>query len=277
MAKQTEKPRAKKRQQPAKKRLLSASVKKTSRRQKLTIAFRFTRSLNFTIALELSKSGTKKTNSRRTTKRKSLLHHSQAITTFAIIFICLVSTVYFGIRTFALAQPKNSLAASAHVPHIELPEPIVKKYLPRSEAVRLQIPSIELDTHIETIGQNADGTLVVPSNYMVAGWYHLGPSPGELGPAVIAGHVDSFEGPGVFSRLHELQQGQVINVQRADGKIVHFQVTDIQNFAQESFPTEAVYGNIDHAGLRLITCGGIFNPLAQRYTHNTVVFAAILE
>ncbi len=284
MAKHTTKPSTKRKRQPAKKRLPSSSAKKVSRTRKLTVNLRVTRKTNLAIAIKLSRSRATKTKTRHKTKGRqpskqatgALSNKRRTILTVAIILVCFVGAVYFGLQTFVSAQPKT-ITAPSQSQQIKPPKPAPKKYLSRSEAVSLQIPSIGLDAQVEKIGQNADGTLEVPANYLVAGWYHLGPAPGEIGPAVIAGHVDNIRGPGVFFRLREIQLGQIIYVRRADGKTAQFKVTAVQNFAQDSFPTDEVYSNINHAGLRLITCGGSFNPLIQRYSHNTVVFASFLE
>lgn len=155
-------------------------------------------------------------------------------------------------------------------------QPAVEKQAPvlaRSVPTRLAIPDISVDTSLIQLGQNADGTLETPEEYDVAGWYRDSPTPGELGPSVIVGHVDNYQGAAVFFRLKELQPGQKISIYREDGSVAEFSVTQVAQFDQDNFPTDAVYGNIDHAGLRLITCGGPFDHINQRYTQNTVVYA----
>ncbi len=291
MAKRAIQPNKTKRQQPAKKRLLSLSVKKTSRRQKFIINVRPTRATSFALTVELIRSQPKTTSKptkakiRRKTKhgmlskwrtaRAPILIHRETLISAAIIVSCLVGVIYFGLQTFVSAQPKT-VVASVEPEENPPSTPAIRNYLPRSEAVRLQIPSIGLDTRIESIGQNADGSLEVPSNYRVAGWYRFGPTPGEIGPAIIAGHVDNIRGQGVFFNLRQLQVGRKILVQRADGTTAQFAVHKVENFAQDNFPTKKVYGNVNRAELRLITCGGTFNPFKQKYTHNTVVFASLI-
>ena len=100
---------------------------------------------------------------------------------------------------------------------------------------------------------------------------------GELGPAVVLGHVDSKEGPEVFYYLRELEVGDLIFIDREDGTTATFAVSRLEQHPQNGFPTEEVYGNIDHAGLRLITCSGVYNRGAARYTHNPIVFAELVE
>ena len=154
------------------------------------------------------------------------------------------------------------------------PSPTQPPSLARSLPTRVAIADIGVDTPLIQLGQNDDGTLAVPDSYDEAGWYTGSPTPGEIGPSIIVGHVDNYMGAAVFFRLKELQPGQRISVTREDGTVASFVVTQVAQFDQNNFPTDAVYGNIDHAGLRLITCGGPFDHVAHRYTQNTVVFAS---
>lgn len=152
--------------------------------------------------------------------------------------------------------------------------PIMEK----AEPTRLYIPAANIETTFEqSLGLNEDRTIQVPDSYDKVGWYQYGPTPGELGPAVILGHVDSRDGPAVFYRLGQLTVGDEIIINRADGTIARFEVTSLERHQQNGFPTELVYGNIDHAGLRIITCTGIFIRGEQRYTHNLIVFAKLVE
>jgi sortase (surface protein transpeptidase) len=125
------------------------------------------------------------------------------------------------------------------------------------------------------LGLQADGSLQVPTAGFPAGWYTGGPTPGELGPAIIAGHVD-MKGPGVFYKLHEVRAGDQVMVTRADGSRPVFRVTKVEQFGKDQFPTKLVYGNIDHPGLRLITCGGSFNTASGHYEDDLVVFADLV-
>lgn len=126
------------------------------------------------------------------------------------------------------------------------------------------------------LGLRADGAMQVPPTGFPAGWYTGSPTPGELGPAILAGHVDWARAPGVFFELRELSPGDEIRVVRQDGGTAVFRVTRVESFAKDSFPTETVYGDIDHAGLRLITCGGVFDRQARSYVDNLVVFAELV-
>ena len=147
-----------------------------------------------------------------------------------------------------------------------------------SAPTKLSIPKLEIETIFqEPLGLAADGAIEVPKSYTQVGWYQHGPTPGEYGPSVILGHVDSVSGPGVFFSLGQLEAGDDVFVDRADGSTAHFKVEKLERYEQIAFPTAKVYGNIDHAGLRLITCSGIFKKGEQRYTHNLVVYAKLVE
>ena len=143
----------------------------------------------------------------------------------------------------------------------------------RSSPIRIQIPSIGVDSKLMKLGLLKDGSLQVPPSAFPAGWYSGSPTPGEMGPSIIAGHID-WNGPGVFYRLNRMQLGDQINVRRADGTMATFTVTRIAAFLKSKFPTEAVYGDINHPGLRLITCGD-YDFKARKYIRDTVVFAEL--
>lgn len=153
-----------------------------------------------------------------------------------------------------------------------------KRAASMSEAapVALRIPAIGVDSELVDLGLQSDGTLEVPPSGFPAGWYTGAPTPGELGPAIIAGHVDWSGRPGVFFELRELAPGDEIIVARQDGSTARFRVTRVERFDKDDFPTDAVYGDLDHAGLRLITCDGSFDHQARSYRDNLVVFAELV-
>ena len=132
-----------------------------------------------------------------------------------------------------------------------------------------------MKTQLITLGLTASGALQVPSlsSASVAGWYTGSPRPGAVGSAIIVGHIDSQSGPGVFYRLSELSRGNDIYVKRADGTTAEFRVTTVQTYLKDQFPTRTVYGPTPDAELRLITCGGAFDPATGHYLSNIVVYA----
>ncbi|MQA10237.1 MAG: class F sortase [Pseudonocardiaceae bacterium] len=139
--------------------------------------------------------------------------------------------------------------------------------------VRVRVPAIGVDAPVEPLDLDARGVLPAPGGNHVTGWWRAGPEPGERGPAVIAGHVDSYRGPAVFFRLTELAAGQRILVDREDGTTVAFAVTHLERHAKDAFPTAAVYGDTPGPELRLITCGGEFDSADRRYLDNIIVHA----
>jgi Sortase domain len=185
-----------------------------------------------------------------------------------------------GLATSALSPVRAAPLPARPVP---IPAPTERTALPATLATAppaarptwLSIPSLAIRTRLIHLGVNRDGTLQVPSSTTVAGWYTGSPRPGTIGSAIIAGHVDSRTGPGIFFWLRALHRGDRIYVGRADGTMAVFTVTKIRKFAKDEFPTAAVYGPVPDAELRLITCGGIFDRSHGSYLSNVVVFARL--
>jgi LPXTG-site transpeptidase (sortase) family protein len=139
---------------------------------------------------------------------------------------------------------------------------------------RVRIDALGVDSALVDLALDDQGQLAAPASYDVAGWFAGGVLPGEAGPAVIAGHVDSAAGPGVFYRLHELKTGDAVDVLRG-GTWVRFRVTTTEQYAKDHFPGERVYRPTPDAELRLITCGGEFDRGRLSYRDNIVVYAVI--
>jgi hypothetical protein len=151
--------------------------------------------------------------------------------------------------------------------------------LGRSEPVHLDIPAIGVSTPLMALGLNPDGTIAVPPlrRGAPAGWYRYLVTPGEVGPAVILGHVDTArDGPAVFYRLQELRPGDTVTVRRVDGRTAVFRVSHVARYPKLAFPADEVYGAVDHPALRLITCGGSFDPVHRQYRGNVVVYAELI-
>jgi hypothetical protein len=152
--------------------------------------------------------------------------------------------------------------------------------LAASLPVGLSIPSIGVQSNLLKLGLNADRSVQVPplSRDSQAGWYQYSPTPGQLGPSVILGHVDSAEfGPGIFFRLGAMRPGDSITVTRVDHTAAVFRVDRVVSYPKDHFPTLEVYGNTDHAALRLITCGGRFDFSTHNYLSNIVVYASLVS
>jgi hypothetical protein len=164
-----------------------------------------------------------------------------------------------------LANPQGHWAA---VPQPSAPGPVAR---PAS----LRIPAIGVQTRLVRLGLTASGALQVPPTAAVAGWYTGSPRPGAVGAAVIAGHIDSRTGPGVFFRLRLLRPGDMVYVRRTDGSLAVFRVTAVQAYLKTKFPTSAVYGAVPDSELRLITCGGTFDSATGHYLSNVIAFASL--
>lgn len=150
----------------------------------------------------------------------------------------------------------------------------------RSVPARLVIPGIGVDTPVMKLGLAADGTVGVPpiEAHAPAGWYDGSPTPGQVGPSVILGHVTVGRfGDGVFLHLDRMKAGDRVVVVLEDGVSAVFRVDSVQTVAKTEFPTAAVYGNVDHPALRLITCGGVRAADGSGYTDNVVVYASLVS
>lgn len=149
----------------------------------------------------------------------------------------------------------------------------VRTYRGVAVPVRLRIPSRRIDTPLTRLGLAADGTIAAPREWQVAGWYDQGPRPGQKGPAVIVGHIDSKAGPAVFFRLPELTRGEAVYVDRQDGSTVRFRVSSRRQVAKDRFPAKELYSPGLQASLLLITCGGTFDRSVGHYRDNIIVTA----
>ncbi|MFI5931175.1 class F sortase [Actinoplanes sp. NPDC051494] len=143
---------------------------------------------------------------------------------------------------------------------------------PSGPPTRLRVAAAGIDTALEELHLGADGELVPPRGDRTAGWYAEGAAPGDRGPAVLAGHVDSRSGPAVFFRLRELVAGDRIEVVRG-GRPLMFTVTTTAWYPKDNFPADRVYGPTPDRQLRLITCGGVFDRSLRSYRDNLVVYA----
>jgi hypothetical protein len=179
------------------------------------------------------------------------------------------------------AQAGAIPAPSASHPGASLP--IGGPLLAQSPPVSISIPAIGVSSRLMQVGLNADGTIEVPplndpplTNE--AAWYKYSPTPGQPGPSIIEGHVDSAsDGPSVFFQLGALKPGDLVSVTLADRQVAVFKVTAVRSYLKSQFPTSTVYGFTDYASLRLITCGGSFDEQTGHYTSNVIAFASLVS
>ncbi|MDN3494776.1 sortase [Planococcus sp. APC 4015] len=139
----------------------------------------------------------------------------------------------------------------------------------------VRIPKIGVDSSLENLALGAGGELAAPVDFDLAGWYSGGVVPGEIGPAIIAGHVDSVTQPAVFARIGELSPGDEVIVTMTSGEELTFTITGSTQSSKSNFPTDEVYRNVPRPELRLITCAGDFDSSIGHYTDNLILFAAL--
>jgi Sortase domain len=176
----------------------------------------------------------------------------------------------------AAAAPSTSDGAPS------TPDPVAARgpVLPAAQPTHLSIPAIAVDSDVHDLGINPDRTVQVPplGQDSWAGWYRYSPAPGQLGPSIMLGHIDSARyGPGVFFRLGALRPQDTVSITRADHTVAVFRIERVVRYAKAHFPTAEVYGNTDRAALRLITCGGTFDPSVRSYEDNIVAYAALVS
>jgi sortase (surface protein transpeptidase) len=224
-------------------------------------------------------------------------HPSRRAKAFLAVELALVGLVLIWVAqagpdvpepTFAGAAGGHPMASATPSPRKPLPAPpraqraragvhdrIEGRVLPESDPVAVSIPTIGVRSVLVDLGLDKEGALEVPEDPARAGWFSRGAAPGALGPAVIAGHVTWNGSPAVFHRLGSMRRGDRVSVSRRDGRTAVFTVSRVAQYAKSRFPSRAVYGPIDHAGLRLITCGGTYDAARHRYLDNVVVFASL--
>jgi len=145
-----------------------------------------------------------------------------------------------------------------------------------SAPTSLAIPALDVSVPVGSLGLNSDGTVEVPSTPQQVGWFHLGPTPGQVGSAVILGHVDSYKGPGVFFLLRTLVPGDHLDVTLASGVVAQFSVTSVATYVKGAFPAQQVYGSHGASDLQLVTCGGVFDHQTGSYLSNVVVYSSLI-
>ncbi|MDT0379782.1 class F sortase [Streptomyces sp. DSM 42041] len=148
-----------------------------------------------------------------------------------------------------------------------------------SDPLRVRIPSIGVSAPLTRLGLHDDGSLEAPppQDENLAGWYADGTPPGAVGTAIVAGHVDTADGPAVFYGLGALRKGAEVEIERRDGFTAVFTLDAVEVYDGAHFPDTEVYGPSARPELRLITCGGTFDEEAGEYTGNVVVFAHLTD
>lgn len=207
-----------------------------------------------------------KTDSQLLSSNRRRLRFAAAAVAFGVLFL-----------GFFLFTSRTLEAPISVVPQKASDMVLAGPSLPAAQPLQLKIPKLNITAPFETpLGLTETGEIAVPESYDKVAYYMHGPTPGEFGPAVVLGHVDSYEGPAVFFSLGQLTIGDEIVIERTDGTTATFAVTEMERRPQTDFPTAKVYGDVSFAGLRLITCTGIYDHDELRYSHNLIVFAQLV-
>jgi Sortase domain len=197
----------------------------------------------------------------------------------AVLLLIGIGSLAVGLRgaNHALPSPSPSRAAERSAATAPRTPPMVATLATaRSVPTLLRIPAIGLAVSLSTLGLNADGSVQVPTNTQQPGWFRLGPTPGQVGSAVILGHVDNYTGPGVFFQLRTLAAGDQVYVSLTDGDTVEFAVDSVAMYSKQQFPAQRVYASHGSSALQLVTCGGVFDHQTGSYLSNIVVFTSLV-
>lgn len=178
--------------------------------------------------------------------------------------------------TTVAAEPGPPGPAATAAP-LDTPATPLAPEVQAADPERIRIPAIGVDAAVVPLGLRDDGHIEVPTDFDEVGWWVDGPEPGEPGPAVLLGHVDSWHGPAVFFDLTLLAPGDAIHVDRVDGTAVTYLVERTEQHPKDAFPTEAVYGPTVEPALRLVTCGGDFDRDRRSYNDKIIVFARLAD
>lgn len=196
-----------------------------------------------------------------------LLHNTVNLINKKIILAILISVIFlvgYGIQSYTASPPKPSTIRAEGV-----------EVLP---PIHIRIPSLGIKTIIEPVGKDSEGRMDVPKKPATTAWYNLGPRPGNVGNAVIAGHLNTPEGkPAVFYKLHTMKKGDIIEVEDAAKNIYVYRVVETTIYPLATFPIEKVFGSNKKARLNLITCAGSYDKTAKTYEERTVVFSELTD
>jgi LPXTG-site transpeptidase (sortase) family protein len=143
--------------------------------------------------------------------------------------------------------------------------------------MRLLIPKINVDAPVEEVNITSTGELAAPAKnpWDGVGWYKTGPRPGEMGSAVIDGHLDQPGGsPAVFWKLSQLREGDSVIVMDAQKHTYRFRVTRVASYSPQNAPVQEIFGNSQGRYLNLITCAGTWIPSERQTTLRLVVYTS---
>jgi len=217
----------------------------------------------------------KKANRNKKINHKKIQILELALAVLIILFVIIpISSVFLFCHVIAynVPVPKSiKVPLSTTISGTVMNAPMIENI---GVPVRIKIPSINVDAAIEKVGLKTDGSMGVPKDPMNTGWYELGPRPGEVGSAVLDGHVDWWYGaPAVFPNLHEVKPGYIIIVEDDTGKIIPFVIREIRTYSIYDNANNVFVSNDGQAHLNLITCAGAWDYGSNQYSNRLVVFA----
>jgi hypothetical protein len=204
-------------------------------------------------------------------RRRARRGASSALLVAGVLLTVPAASMLTGDTALGKVQPVAVTGLTAH--HSEATALRTTRPTEPGTPSRIVIEAIDIAADVEQVGLAADGTLALPMDPARVGWFTGSSRPGDTGPAVMVGHLDSADTAAVFARIYRLQVGDDVTVESRGSPTRTFSVTKVTWHAKESFPSEAVYGPTPDSQLRLITCGGRYDP-DSGYSDNLVVFAS---
>ncbi len=195
---------------------------------------------------------------------------------YLTLLFALIVTIIAAVSYFRPATNDPVPVLGVHTQPESSPADVIHQQVGNPQTI--QITSLQVNASIESVGLDAQRKMDVPKKAANVGWYNLGAKPGEIGNAVLAGHLDTVTGkPAVFWNLSNIAIGSEITVSDEHGQQYRYKVIDKKTYPYDNFPLQEIFGPERKALLRLITCEGQFNNTAQTYTQRTVVTAEMIE
>lgn len=143
---------------------------------------------------------------------------------------------------------------------------------------RLRIPALNIDAKVQQTGLTKSGAMGTPSNFTDVAWYKYGPAPGQVGSAVIDGHVDNgLSLAGVFKHLGDIKTDDDVYVTMQSGTQLHFKVSDIEIYPYKDAPSDLIFNRADTVRLNLVTCDGTWVKGDKTYNERLVVYTTLVR
>lgn len=142
--------------------------------------------------------------------------------------------------------------------------------------VHVRIASVGIDAGVVSVGETPAGDVAVPGRWQQVGWFAPGYRPGQLGDAVLVGHLDTDDRahPGAaFTALHRVAPGAEVVLAGNDGSELRFRVTATATYPVDAVPMARVFGPNTTPTLQLLTCAGTWRGPAAGYSERLVVTA----